>query len=86
MIMKGFTDIVIGSEEVKEGGRNVIKRRKGDFALKAAHAKLDIVNCRRSEGFSFPMKGMAKRTFNVHSSKGMNLPSRIKGTACNGNM
>jgi hypothetical protein len=60
-----------------------MKFRKGYFALIAAHAKKRIIDCRGCEGFSFPMKGMAKRTFNVHISKVVNLPSRIKGQTCN---
>ena len=86
MFMKGITDMVIGSEKVIERVGDVIKMRKGYFALKAAHAKLGIIDCGMSKGFSFPMKGMAKRTLNVHSPKSMNLPCRIKGTACKGNV
>jgi hypothetical protein len=37
------------------------------------------------KGFSSPMKGMAKRAFNIHPSKTMNLPSRIKGLMNNRN-
>jgi hypothetical protein len=77
--MKGSTDMVIGSKKVIEILGNMMKFRKGDFALIAAHAKKRIVDCRGSEGFIFPMKGMARRTLNVHLPKGMNLPSRIKG-------
>jgi hypothetical protein len=44
--MEGITDIIIGSEEIVERLGNVIKSRKGDFALIAAHAKLEIVNKR----------------------------------------
>ena len=44
----------------------------------AAHAKKRIVNGKGSEGFSFPMKGMAKRTLNIYIPKAVNLPSRIK--------
>ena len=58
---------------------NFLKIRKGDLALIAAHAKKGIINGRGSEGFSFPMKGMAKRTLNIHLPKAVNLPSRIKG-------
>jgi hypothetical protein len=81
--VKGSADRVIGSKEVVKSLRNVMKLRKGYFALIAAHAKKRIVDCRGCEGFSFPMKGMARRTLNVHIFKSVNLPSRIKGEACN---
>jgi hypothetical protein len=58
---------------------NSLKLRKGDFALITAHAKLGIVDGRGGESFSFPMKGVTKRAFNVHLPKAVNLPSRIKG-------
>jgi len=45
-MMEGITDIIIGSEEIVERLGNVMKSRKGDFALIAAHAKLEIVNKR----------------------------------------
>jgi hypothetical protein len=54
--------------------------------LIAAHAKLLIVNGRGGEGFGFPMKSVTKRAFNVHLPKAMNLPGRIKGTTCNGDL
>jgi len=47
--------------------------------LIAAHAKKRIVDSRGSKGFSFPIKGMARRTLNIHIPKAVNLPSRIKG-------
>ena len=76
--MKGFTDMIIGREEVIKRLRNVMKSRKGDFALIATHAKLGIVDCRGSKGFGSLMKGMARWTLNIHLSKVMKLPSRIK--------
>jgi hypothetical protein len=76
--MEGLTDMIIGSEKIIEGLGNVIKSRKRDFALITAHAKKRIVDCRGSKGFGSPMKGMARRTLDIHLSKGMNLPSRIK--------
>jgi hypothetical protein len=76
--MKGPTDSIIGSEKVIKTLWNSLKLRKGDFALIAAHAKLRIVDGRGGEGFSFPMKGMTKGALNVHLSKTVNLPIRIK--------
>ncbi len=81
--MKGPTDRIIGSKEIIKRLGNMMKFRKGYFALIAAHAKKRIIDCRGCKSFSFPMKGMAKRTLNVHISKGVNLPSRIKGQTCN---
>jgi hypothetical protein len=52
--------------------------------LIATHAKLGIDVRRVRKGLSSPMKGMARRTLNIHLAKVMNLPSRIKGKASNG--
>ena len=82
-LMKLFANLIMSSKEVIESSGDIMKIRKGYFAFVTAHAKEGIVDCRGSEGFSFPMKGMAKRTLNVHYSKAMNFPSRIKGLACN---
>ena len=60
-----------------------MKIRKTDFALIATHAKLGIVDSGVSKGFSFPMKGMARRAFNIHPSKAVNLPSKIKRMVSN---
>ena len=84
--MKVTTDMVISNEEASEMPWNFVKLRKGDFALIAAHAKLLIVDGRGGEGFGFPMKSVTKRAFNVHLPKAMNLPGRIKGTTCNGDL
>ena len=66
--------------------RNLLKLGKNDFALITTHAKLDVSNGGARKGFSFPMKGITVRTFNVHPSKSMNLPSRVKGLASNRKM
>jgi len=79
MLMKGSTDRVIGSKKVVKRLWNMVKLRKGDFALIAAHAKLLVVNGRGGKGFSFPIKSMTKRALDVHFPKVMNFPSRIKG-------
>ncbi len=44
--MKGSADRIIGSKEIIERLGNVMKFRKGYFALVAAHAKFKIVNKR----------------------------------------
>ena len=43
VFVEGRTDRIIGSKEVKQLLWNVLKFRKRDFALIAAHAKLGIV-------------------------------------------
>ena len=85
-LMKGRTNWIAASEEMVEIMWDVAKRRERDLALIATHAKLDISIRRGGEFFIFPMKGMARRTFNIHLSKAVNLPSRIKRTACNGKL
>ena len=62
-----------------------LKWGEGNFALIAAHPKLGIVNGGVGKGFSAPMKGMAKGTLNGHIPKTMDLPSRVKRLASNGN-
>jgi len=83
MLAKGRTNIISASEEVKKVMRNRLKIGKNDFALITAHAKLgiDVGGVRKS--FSSPMEGMAERAFNIHASKAVNLPSRIKGLVSN---
>ena len=71
------------SEKVEKIIGNMLKIRKSGFALIAIHAKLRIVDSGVSKGFSFPMKGMAKMAFNIHSSKIVNLPSKIKRMVSN---
>ena len=51
----------------------MLKIRKTDFALIATHAKLRIVDSGVSKGFSFIIKGMARRAFNIHPSKAVNV-------------
>jgi len=58
------------------------KGRERDLALITAHAKLGIYVRGVRKGLSSPTKGMA-RTFNIHLSKGVNWPSRVKGLASN---
>ena len=77
---------IIHSKKAIKSLGNRLKVRKGYFALIATHAKKGIVDCRRGKGFSFPIKGMAKRTQNVHCPKIINLPSRIKRKMCNREM
>jgi len=82
--VKGRTDSIIASVEVEKDMWNGLKFRKRDLALIAAYAKPGIDNGRVGKGFSSPMKGMARRTLNVHLSQAMNLLSRIKKMMCNG--
>src|SRR6266436_2177656 len=63
---------------------NCFKRGKIDFALITTHAKHGIIVSGARKAFSFPMKGMAGRAFNVHPSKAVNLPSRVKWLVSNG--
>jgi hypothetical protein len=85
-LMKVRTKRIIASEELVKLMWNFLKFRKRDFALIATHAKLGINVRGDRKGFSSPMKGMAKGTLNVHLSKAMNLPSRIKGLTSNRKM
>jgi hypothetical protein len=85
-LVKGRTNWIIADEEIVEIMWDVMKRRKRDSALIATHAKLESGVRRGREGFSFPMKSMARKAFNIHFSKAVNLPSRIKRTACNGKL
>jgi hypothetical protein len=85
-MVKFRTKRITASEELVKLMWNFLKIRKRDFALIATHAKLKIVDSGVSKGFSPPMKGMAKRTLNVHLSKAMNIPSRIKWLASNRKM
>jgi hypothetical protein len=80
------TKRIIASEELVKLLWNFLKIRKRDFALIATHAKLGINDRGDRKGFCPPMKGMARGTLNVHLSKAMNLPSRIKWLAGNRKM
>ena len=62
---------------------NCFKKGENDFALITTHAKLGIINGGGSKGLSFPMKGVTERAFNVHPSKAVNLPCRVKVSASN---
>jgi hypothetical protein len=53
-----------------------------NLSTKAAHAKLGMSIGGCSETLSHPMKSMAVRTFNIHSSQSMNRPIRTKRLAC----
>jgi hypothetical protein len=64
--------------------RGRLKWGEGDLALITAHAKLGIDNGGAGKGFDLPMKGMAKRTLNIHLPETMELPSRVKWPASNG--
>jgi hypothetical protein len=83
--VKGRTMFTGASKKIPKFIWYVLKLRKRDFALIATHAKLEIVDSGVTESFSSPMKGIAKRTFNIHLSKAMNFPSRIKRLASNRN-
>ena len=50
--MEGITDRISTLEKVIQILGNVLKSRKGDFALIAAHAKLGIIGRRVGELFS----------------------------------
>jgi len=82
--VKSMTGRIIASEKIKKLIWNFLKSGKGDLALIATHAKLGIDIRRVRKGLSCPMKGMARRTLNVHLTKIMDLPSRVKGKASNG--
>lgn len=84
--MKNGAVRIIASKEVIKIRGDVLKGRNGDFALITTHAKLGSIDSGAGKFLIGPMKGMAKRTLNIHVSKGVNLPSRIKGTARNGKM
>src|SRR6201984_430312 len=84
VLVKTLASRITTLKEFIQTWRNVLKSRKGYFALIAAHAKLGIVGRRVNEFFSLPMKGMAKRALNVHLPKAVNLPSRIKRQTCSG--
>jgi hypothetical protein len=79
-LAKGSTNWIVASEKVEKVVWNLLKRRKNDLALIATHAKLEVVDGGVRKSFCFPMKGVTERTLDMHPSKAMNLPSRIKGT------
>ncbi len=83
-VVKSMTGRIIASEKIKKLMWNFLKSGKGDLALIATHAKLGIDIRRVRKGLSCPMKGMARRTLNIHLTKIMDLPSRIKGKVSNG--
>ncbi len=85
-LAKGSTNWIVASEKVEKVMWNLLKLGKNDFALITTHAKERIVDGGVSKSFSFPMKGMAERAFNIHPSKAVNLPSRVKGLATDGKM
>jgi hypothetical protein len=85
-LVKGSTKRILASEKTIKVDGNRLKSRKVDFALITTHAKLGIVDSGVGKGFGTPVKGMARRTFNVHPFKAVNLPSRIEGLASNRKM
>ncbi len=84
VVVESMTGRIIASKKVKKLMWNLLKGRKGDLALITTHPKLGINIRGLRKGLSFPMKGMARMTLNVHLTKVMNLPIRIKGLASNG--
>ena len=74
----------MANEKAQKFRWGILKLRKFNLALITAHAKL--VSDRRggSKAFSTSMKGMAKRTLNIHFSKSMNLSCRIKRLVSDG--
>ena len=85
-LVKIRTTWILASEKTIKILWNLLKLGKLNLALIATHAKLGIIVRGLRKGFSSPTKGMARRAFNIHSSKTMNLPSRIKGSVSNGNL
>ena len=79
-LAKGRSNWIVASEKVEKVTWNLLKRRKNDLALIATHAKLVVVDGGVRKSFCFPMKGVTGRTLDIHPSKAVNLPSRIKGT------
>ena len=60
----------------------MLKGRERDFALIATHAKLGANHGRLRKALIQPMKGSTIWAANIELAKVVNLPSRIKGTAC----
>ena len=83
-LMKGKAKRTGASEKAEKFWWHLLKGRKRDLALIAAHAKLGIDVGGGREGLNPPMKGMARRALDVHLAKAMNLPSRVKRSTCNG--
>jgi hypothetical protein len=83
--VKNRTTWILASEKTIKILWNLLKFGKLNLALIATHAKHGIIVRKVRKGFSSPMKGMARRAFNVHPFKTMNLPSRIKGLVSNRN-
>jgi hypothetical protein len=84
-LVKIRTTWILASEKMIKTLWNLLKLGKLNLALIATHAKLGIIVRGLRKGFSSPTKGMARRAFNVHPSKTMNLSSRIKGLVSNRN-
>jgi hypothetical protein len=85
-LVKNITTWILASEKTIKILWNFLNLEKLNLALIATHAKLGINIKGDRKSFSSLMKGMARRAFNVYSSKTMNLPSRIKGSVSNGNV
>ena len=57
-----------------------------DLALIATHAKLGVEHGRLGKALIQPMQGTTIWAANIKVAKVVNLPSRIKGTACQRNL
>ena len=84
VLMKARSQRIVASKKTIKSMWNVLKIRERNFALITTHAKLGIDVRGVGKSFSFPIKSMAKGTFDNHLSKTMNLPSRIKRLASDG--
>ena len=61
-----------------------MKRRKGDLATEATHAKAGMKAGGLGEALIHPMKSHTIWAYNIQASKTVNSPSRIKKRmACN---
>ena len=74
--------MILGSEEPVELNGRGLSGRENDLALIAAHAKLGANERRAGEALIHPMKCTTIWAANIKITKVVNLPSRIKGTAC----
>jgi hypothetical protein len=81
-LVKLLASMLLGSEEVKELKRRRLNGREGDLSLIAAHPKPGIEKGGAGPALIQPMKSPTMRAANIERSKVMNLPSRIKGLAC----
>ena len=77
--------MIRGSKKVYKILRGRFKWGEGDLALITAHAKLGVNNKGAGKGLSLPMNGMAKRALKIHLPKTLNLSSKVKWPASNGN-